>query len=108
VNRHVPSNAIRLGPSSRLPAGQAALYRDPQDGQADIVVRDASGGLTAMSAVCTHAGCDVEYQQGTLYCPCHGSVFNARTGAVEQGPAPTPLPLKHVVESGGSIYAVPS
>jgi Rieske Fe-S protein len=41
-------------------------------------------------------------------CPCHGSVFNARTGAVEQGPASQPLPPKRVVESGGEIYAMPS
>jgi hypothetical protein len=35
-------------------------------------------------------------------------VFNARTGAAEQGPASTPLAIKHVTERGGSIYAVPS
>lgn len=103
-----PAGGVRLGPSRRLPAGQGATYRDPTDGQPDIVVRDASGRLSATSAICTHAGCPVEYQQGTLYCPCHGSVFNARTGAVEQGPAQTPLAQKHVVEQGGWIYALPS
>jgi thiosulfate dehydrogenase [quinone] large subunit len=104
----VPQGSVRLGQSSALPRGKAALYHDPTDGQPDVVIRDTSGQLTAMSAVCTHAGCEVTYQGGQLYCPCHGSVFNARTGAVERGPASQPLAIKHVVESGGEIYAVPA
>jgi thiosulfate dehydrogenase [quinone] large subunit len=50
----------------------------------------------------------VEYRGGALFCPCHGSVFNATTGAVEQGPADVPLPRRRVVEHGGDLYAVPS
>jgi Rieske Fe-S protein len=99
---------VRLGPSSAVSRGQAAVYRDPSDGQPDVMIRDTTGRLTAMSAVCTHAGCEVSYQAGQLFCPCHGSVFNARTGAVEQGPATSPLPSKRVLESGGEIYAIPS
>jgi thiosulfate dehydrogenase [quinone] large subunit len=104
----VPSGSIRLASSDQLPAGKAALYRDPADGQPDVIIRDPGGQLIAMSAVCTHAGCAVTYSGGKLVCPCHNSVFNPRTGAVEQGPATQPLPTKRVVESGGSIYAVPS
>ena len=103
-----PRGAVRLGPSRSLAPGQAATYRDPRDGQGDIVVRDRSGNLSALSAVCTHAGCAVTYQGGALYCPCHGSVFNARTGAVEQGPAVQPLAAKRVLERGGAIYAMPN
>ena len=105
---NVPSGAVKLGPSNALSPGKAATYRDPSSGQPDVIIRDTSGQLTAMSAVCTHAGCEVTYQSGQLFCPCHGSVFNARTGAVERGPASQPLAIKHVVESGGEIYAVPS
>ncbi len=105
---NLPSGAVRIGPSSDLPPGRAALYRDPSDGQPDVIVRDSAGQLSALSAVCTHAGCEVTYEGGQLVCPCHGSVFNARTGAVLQGPASQPLPPRHVVESGGEIYAVPA
>jgi thiosulfate dehydrogenase (quinone) large subunit len=108
ASRSLPSGAVLLGASSRLPRGQAALYRDPSDGRADIVVRHPNGTLSACSAICTHAGCRVEYSNGALSCPCHGSVFNSSTGAVEQGPANQPLAAKHVVEHGGRIYAVPS
>jgi thiosulfate dehydrogenase (quinone) large subunit len=106
--RHVPAGAVRLGASTQLPAGSGALYTDPTDGQADIVVRQPSGALSACSAICTHAGCRVEYTNGALFCPCHGSVFDSRTGAVRQGPATQPLAVKRVVERNGSIYALPS
>jgi Rieske Fe-S protein len=34
-------------------------------------------------------------------CPCHGGVYNARTGAVLQGPPPAPLqPIAVRVVSG--------
>jgi thiosulfate dehydrogenase [quinone] large subunit len=99
---------VRLGPSSKLARGQGAIYRDPTDGRDDIVVRHPNGKLTACSAVCTHAGCDVTYTRGVLFCPCHGSAFDAATGAVKQGPATQPLARKQVLERGASIYALPS
>ncbi len=104
----VPANAVKLGSSSQLAAGQGASYQDPSDGQADIVIRQPDGSLTAFSAVCTHAGCTVGYQGGQIACPCHGALFNAQTGAVEGGPAPSPLTPKSVIERNGAIYAVPS
>jgi thiosulfate dehydrogenase (quinone) large subunit len=103
----VPSDAVVLGPSNGLPAGQAATYRDPATGQPDILIRDSSGRLTAFSAVCTHAGCTVGYESGQIVCPCHGGVFNARTGAVESGPPPQGLQPRKVIEHRDRIYAVP-
>jgi len=102
----VPSGAVKLGPASALKADAAALYRDPGDGSPDVVVRHRDGSLAAFSAVCTHAGCQVEYASGMLVCPCHGSEFDASTGAVIHGPAVTPLARKRVIQRRGSIYAV--
>jgi len=104
----LPSNAVKLGPSNRLSQGQAATYSDPGDGSADILIRGSDGNLKAFSAICTHAGCEVGYQSGEIVCPCHGAVFNAQTGQVQAGPAPTGLAPKQVVEQGGQIYAVPA
>jgi thiosulfate dehydrogenase [quinone] large subunit len=104
----VPSGAIKLGPGSRLPSGQAATYSDPADGSPDILIRDSSGNLKAFSAVCTHAGCTVGYEGGVIVCPCHGGEYSAESGEVIAGPPPTGLAPKRVVESGGQIYAVPS
>jgi thiosulfate dehydrogenase [quinone] large subunit len=104
----VPKGAVKLGPGTRLPSGQAATYADPTDGSPDILIRQSDGSLKAFSAVCTHAGCTVGYEGGTIYCPCHGGEYNGETGEVIAGPPPTGLAPKQVVEAGGQIYAVPS
>jgi thiosulfate dehydrogenase [quinone] large subunit len=112
TSRALPRNAVRLGASSRLAPGQAAVYRDPVDHSPDIVVRAASGTISALSAVCTHAGCQCVYQPSSsgpeLFCPCHGSRFDAISGDVIQGPAVLPLPKRQVVDHAGSLYAVPA
>jgi glycine/D-amino acid oxidase-like deaminating enzyme/nitrite reductase/ring-hydroxylating ferredoxin subunit len=62
------------------------------DGKAFAAYRDASGVLTVRSAVCTHMGCNVAWNDAerTWDCPCHGSRF-APTGEVISGPAEEPL-----------------
>ena len=46
-----------------LAAGEA-LTVQPADGSPALVIRGADGALTAFSAVCTHAGCEVELAGG--------------------------------------------
>jgi cytochrome b6-f complex iron-sulfur subunit len=50
------------------------------------------GVITALSAVCTHLGCIVMWEEdkSRLYCPCHAAVFDTN-GNVRGGPAPKPL-----------------
>lgn len=62
------------------------------DGQHVACSRDDKGRLARVSAVCTHMGCIVHWNQteGTWDCPCHGSRFQA-DGTVLAGPAETPL-----------------
>jgi thiosulfate dehydrogenase [quinone] large subunit len=103
-----PQGAVRLAPSSRIQDGQAATYADPGDGSPDILIRNSEGDLRAFSAVCTHAGCTVGYEGGVIYCPCHGGEYSAENGEVIAGPPPSGLTPRRVVESGGSIYAIPS
>ena len=63
-----------------------------------------NGDFKAYSAVCTHRGCTVNYKDGKLACPCHGSVYDpARDAAVEAGPAPTPLPEIPVEVRNGEV-----
>jgi thiosulfate dehydrogenase (quinone) large subunit len=99
---------VKIGPSSRLPAGEATVYHDPSTQQPDIVIRASDGTLNAFSAVCTHAGCTVGYEGGQIVCPCHGGTYGATTGQVTGGPPPARLARRQVVEANGSIYAVPS
>ncbi|MGH2844147.1 MAG: TQO small subunit DoxD [Solirubrobacteraceae bacterium] len=104
----LPANAVKLGPASRLPRGEAVLYRDPASGQPDILIHLQNGDFNAFSAVCTHAGCTVGYQGGEIACPCHGGVYSAQTGQVLAGPPPLPLARREVREVGGEIYAIPA
>jgi 3-phenylpropionate/trans-cinnamate dioxygenase ferredoxin reductase component len=62
------------------------------DGQKLAVHRDEAGSLHAVSAVCTHMGCVVDWNSAeeTWDCPCHGSRF-AIDGEVIRGPAKRPL-----------------
>ncbi|HEU0031212.1 MAG TPA: Rieske (2Fe-2S) protein [Kofleriaceae bacterium] len=58
-----------------------------------IFVQKTDTGFLALSAICTHAGCTVAFNGSDQFnCPCHGSQFNAATGAVIFGPAVAPLP----------------
>jgi nitrite reductase/ring-hydroxylating ferredoxin subunit len=54
--------------------------------------RDESGALHAVSARCTHLGCQVAWNDAehTWDCPCHGSRFRP-DGAIIEGPATRPL-----------------
>lgn len=77
-----------------VPVGGAIPFHDPAQGPA-VLCRLGQDRVAAFSRVCTHAGCLVEFDQGSdvLFCPCHGAEFDPRHGArVIGGPAPAPLP----------------
>jgi Rieske Fe-S protein len=61
--------------------------------------RDEHGFLHALSSICTHEECEVEWnkQEKSWDCPCHGSRFTA-DGHVINGPAVEPLPRREVDE----------
>jgi Rieske Fe-S protein len=67
-----------------------------------FVCRDAKG-LYALTAVCTHAGCTVNFANPSFSCPCHGSQFNFN-GVVTQGPAGAPLEHYAIcLDDGGDV-----
>jgi Rieske Fe-S protein len=91
--------------------GLVALDRVPPGGgvvlgsQKVVVTRTADGAVHAFSAVCTHQGCTVDaVTKGTIDCPCHGSRFDAGTGAVVAGPAPRALPRIGVEVRDGQVF----
>jgi glycine/D-amino acid oxidase-like deaminating enzyme/nitrite reductase/ring-hydroxylating ferredoxin subunit len=61
-------------------------------GERLAVYRDVAGSYHAVSAICTHLGCQVAFNRAekSWDCPCHGSRF-ALDGSVLDGPAITPL-----------------
>lgn len=86
---------------SAVPVGGAVVV--DAAGTPVVVAQPTAGEVVGFSARCTHQGCVVNPQGGQLVCPCHGSVFDAKTGKNLQGPAPTPLPAISVKLSGGEV-----
>ncbi|HEY5229965.1 MAG TPA: Rieske 2Fe-2S domain-containing protein [Acidothermaceae bacterium] len=98
----------RIGAASVVPVAGAATFTDPVTGDPAIVLQPRVGTFLAFDAVCPHAGCTVEYDQGNriFVCPCHGSQFNDSTGAVEVGPASQGLTKIGIAKgSDGQLYA---
>ena len=105
------SGANSYGPASGGGTSLTTVSSVPPGGgvivdSADVVVtRDQAGAVHAFSATCTHQGCTVnDVSNGVINCPCHGSQFNADTGAVVNGPATQPLPPVQVSVRGDQIF----
>ncbi|MFE7527505.1 ubiquinol-cytochrome c reductase iron-sulfur subunit [Kitasatospora sp. NPDC057542] len=95
-------------PAASVPVGGSAQVKDPVTGDAVYIVQPKAGQYCAFSAVCTHTGCAVDApKDGRLYCPCHGSRFDAATGAVINGPAVKPLPRYAVSKNGDQLTLGP-
>jgi cytochrome b6-f complex iron-sulfur subunit len=77
-------------PRATVKAGTAHFFQFR--GKPAVVLQAKPGEYLALSAVCTHLGCVVQWQEGKgeFLCPCHGGRF-APSGAVLAGPPPRPL-----------------
>ena len=74
--------------------------------QTVFVVWDGSAGVRAISATCTHLGCQVhwETEKKHFLCPCHGGVYDP-SGRVVAGPPPRPLDtLEARIDAGGDVF----
>jgi thiosulfate dehydrogenase [quinone] large subunit len=105
----LPSNAGRLlANASDIPSNGSLNLNDPTYG-AIILIHLDNGSYVAYSSVCTHAGCQVQFDPSMrdIACPCHGALFDPYNGAqVLRGPARTPLqniPIQYDA-STGNIY----
>ena len=71
-----------------------------------VITQPTAGKFDAFSAVCTHQGFLVtSVEGGAIVCNHHGSTYDAKTGAVTQGPAPAGLQKVGIVVKGGKILA---
>jgi len=106
----VPAGFKKIGNTTQLPANSGGTVSDPKTGDPAIIVHTSGSNYYAYDAVCTHAGCTVQYdpQQRLLVCPCHGGAFDPTHGAqVVAGPPPSPLsPIEMKIDSQGNIYIV--
>ena len=87
--------------ASDIPVGGSKVAKI---GDAPVVLaQPTAGNIVCFSAVCPHQGCAVGAAGKEYNCPCHGSKFNAETGAVLAGPAVTGLTAIKVKVSGDSV-----
>jgi cytochrome b6-f complex iron-sulfur subunit len=87
---------VTLKDAQKLQAGSAVMFKfGPSPG---VLIHHEDGRWIALSAVCSHLGCTVQYepQMDRIHCACHGGVYNAYTGANVSGPPPKPLTLYKV------------
>ncbi|CAB4903422.1 unannotated protein [freshwater metagenome] len=95
-----PAQPTTLGPSTEVPLSGGKVYEKEQV----VVTQPAQGEFKAFSAVCPHQGCLVAgVSDNVIVCPCHGSLFNASTGDVEQGPAVRGLAPVAVKDLNGTL-----
>ena len=82
----------------QLEPGQGGLVSI--DGRTVAAFRDAAGQIHALSAACTHLGCQVSFNtaERSWDCPCHGSRFDIE-GRVLQGPAIKDLPPRRYYQN---------
>jgi thiosulfate dehydrogenase (quinone) large subunit len=102
-----PSAGSEIGLASTIPVGDALAFTDQTQCIPAYCVHKSADEFVAFSAICTHAGCTVGFDRSAreFVCPCHGSIYNALTGAVIQGPAPLPLPPIGVKLTNGTLYS---
>jgi len=92
-------------PDLQRPGGYAAVTMDKEP---VMIFRDNGEAFRAVSRVCTHRGCTVDWSpdSATFVCPCHGSVYDG-TGTVSRGPARRNLPtLNAILDRDGNAVVV--
>ncbi len=69
-----------------------------------VVINRPDKGYVALSRVCTHLGCLVDYQKDKkrMLCPCHAGTYDL-SGNVTFGPPPKPLQQFPIKVEGDSI-----
>jgi cytochrome b6-f complex iron-sulfur subunit len=73
-------------------------------GVPSIIIHTRDKGYIALSRVCTHLGCLVNYhkERQVLICPCHAGMYDLE-GNVISGPPPRPLERFPVQVKGNDI-----
>ncbi len=80
---------------SKMKVGEGRIINS--QGEKIAVCKDDHGKLCALSGVCTHLGCIVQWNKAEMSwdCPCHGSRFDLN-GTVIHGPAVKNLEKKEI------------
>jgi cytochrome b6-f complex iron-sulfur subunit len=94
---------VEIPDAMKLQPGSALMFRFGT--RPAMLIHHADDSWVALSAVCTHLGCTVQYEKDKqrIHCACHGGVYDARTGANVSGPPPKPLQKFNVEVANGKV-----
>ncbi len=100
----VEETAFDAGPIRSIPSLNDGVKLLKINKKGVFVYRTESGEVKALSGMCTHLGCLVEYHGDArqFKCNCHGSVFDI-SGRNLSGPAPAPLPAFRTEVKGDEV-----
>ncbi len=94
---------VTLKDAQKIPEGSALMFKfGPAPA---LLIHHTDGTWVALTAVCTHLGCTVQYepQMHRIHCACHGGVYDSHTGANVSGPPPKPLKRFKVAVSDAGV-----
>ena len=106
---------LQVANAKDIAVNDSLLFEYPHKDRPAVLIH-LPDGFVAYDALCTHLGCQVHYDKVAVagwesnprqsFCPCHGGVFDPKTGAVLAGPPPRPLPkIKLEIDQQGEIFA---
>jgi cytochrome b6-f complex iron-sulfur subunit len=89
-----------VGKLSDIPPGTIMPFRTGRF----YLIRLDDGGLMAISMICSHLGCTVNWDasENVFKCPCHSSIFD-KLGNVVKSPATKALNYHKVLLKDGNI-----
>jgi nitrite reductase/ring-hydroxylating ferredoxin subunit len=94
----------RVASANEIPPGEMKIVE--VNGE-EVVVANVDGEFVCFNNACTHRqgplGEGLLLDGGIVECPFHGGQFNARTGAVVQGPPTEPVATYPVQVNGDEI-----
>jgi len=92
---------------SALVAGEGFNFK-ANDGTDAILFKTKDEKVYALSRICTHEGCSVNFDlsQNKLICPCHGAEYESGEGNVLSGPTQRALKKITVKIEGDNVLEV--
>jgi Rieske Fe-S protein len=93
-------SGAELTTTDQVPVGGGIVLTD----QKVVVTQPSKGEFKAYTAVCTHQQLLVtSVEDGVIHCDNHGSEYDAATGDVSRGPAPSALAAVAITVDGDRI-----
>ena len=103
----VMARVIEVARVEDVPPGTAIVVHA---GDSELALVNVEGAFFAVDNECTHRGgslgegeINLDFSEWAIECPLHGSVFDVRTGAVLEPPAPAPVRTYRVEVDAGVV-----